>query len=223
MSAMPAPSPEAPVLAGPSPSPAPDRGLARLGKFVLRDSAIVAAAVAAWWLAGAKSAGQGPAADVAGVVCGLLGGAVAFVLHEWGHLLAGLLAGGNFPVAKDVKSAFLFDIDPDNSIRQFTVMSLGGFAVTALGILFVYTQLPDDYLATRVVRGVVMFLASLTVFLEFPLLAFTIWSGEIPEVASVSHAPAGGAAPSAGTGTTTATGTTTSWPDGGERSGDARG
>lgn len=157
-----------------------------LVRFVLRDSAIVLAAVAAWWTAAPLSAGEGPAADVSGTVCGLLGGAVAFVLHEWGHLLAGLVAGGTFPMAKTLKTPFLFDIDPANSVRQFTIMSLGGFAVTVLGILFVYTQLPGEYLATRVVRGVVMFLASLTLFLEVPLLLFTIWSGEIPEVASVS-------------------------------------
>jgi len=170
--------------------PAGPGGLSGLGKFVVRDSAIVLAAVAAWWTLASASAGQGPAADLAGVVCGVLGGAVAFVLHEWGHLLAGLLAGGTFPVAANLKAPFLFDIDIDNSVRQFTIMSLGGFAVTVLGILFVYTQLPGDLLATRVVRGLVMFLASLTLFLEVPLLLFTIWSGEIPEVASVASTPA---------------------------------
>lgn len=166
--------------------------LAALGKFVLRDGVIVLAAVAAWGFFASASAGQGPAADVSGVICGMLGGAVAFVLHEWGHLLAGLAAGGTFPVAKDLKTPFLFDIDPDNSVRQFTIMSIGGFVVTMLGILFVYTQLPGDLLATRVVRGVVLFLASLTLFLEVPLLLFTIWSGDIPEVASVATAPSGG-------------------------------
>lgn len=160
-----------------------------IGKFVLRDSGIVALAVAAWWALAGVSAGDGPAADAAGVVCGGLGGAVAFVLHEWGHLVAGLAAGGTFPVASDLKSPFLFDIDPDNGIRQFTIMSLGGFAVTAVGIVVVYTLLPDALLATRVARGVVVFLALLTLVLEVPLLLFTIWSGEIPEVASVASTP----------------------------------
>lgn len=157
-----------------------------LGKFVVRDSAVVLVAVAAWWGLAASSAGEGPLADLAGLVCGALGGAVAFVLHEWGHLLAGLAAGGTFPVSSNLKSPFLFDIDPDNSVRQFTILSLGGFAVTVLGIVLVYTLLPGDLLATRVVRGIVMLLASLTLFLEVPLLLFTIWTGEIPEVASVA-------------------------------------
>lgn len=155
-------------------------------KFVLRDSGIVAAAVLAWWTLAGYSAGSGPVADATGIVCGGLGGAVAFVLHEWGHLLAGLLAGGTFPVAKSLQSPFLFEIDADNEVRPFTIMSLGGFAVTVAGILFVYTQLPGELLATRVVRGIVVFLASLTLFLEVPLLLFTIWTGEIPEVASVA-------------------------------------
>ena len=161
-------------------------------KFVLRDAGIVLLAVAAWWALAAYSAGDGPWADLTGLACGALGGAVAFVLHEWGHLLAGLAAGGTFPVSDDVRSPFLFVIDPDNSVRQFTIMSLGGFAVTVLGILFVYSQLPVELLATRVVRGIVMFLASLTLLLEVPLLLFTIWSGEIPEAASVAAAPADG-------------------------------
>jgi hypothetical protein len=155
-------------------------------KFALRDSGIVALAVAAWWLLAGYSAGDGPVADATGIVCGGLAGAVAFVVHEWGHLLAGLAAGGTFPAAASLKSPFLFEIDPDNGVREFTIMSLGGFAMTVLGIILVYTQLPGELLATRVVRGIVMFLASLTLFLEVPLLLFTIWLGEIPEVASVA-------------------------------------
>jgi hypothetical protein len=158
-------------------------------KFVLRDTALVAAAVAAWWGMADASRGTGPVADLVGVVCGGLAGAVAFVLHEWGHYLAGLAAGGRLPVATSLKSPFLFDIDAGNGVRPFTILSLGGFAVTVGGIVFVYSLLPDELLATRVVRGIVLFLASLTLLLEVPLLLYTIWSGRIPEAASVAAAP----------------------------------
>ncbi len=157
-----------------------------IGKMAARDSAVVVVATLVWWLAAGRSAAAGPVADTLGVVAGGLVGAVAFVLHEWGHLLAGLAAGGRFPVTSDLRSPFLFNIDPSNGVREFTIMSLGGFAVTAGMIAFVYVALPDAYLATRVARGIVMFLATLTAVLEVPLLLFTIATGKIPEVASVA-------------------------------------
>lgn len=155
-------------------------------KVAARDAAVVAAATLVWWIAAERSAATGPVADTLGVVAGVLVGAVGFVLHEWGHLLAGLAAGGRFPVTGDLRSPFLFGVDPSNGVREFTIMSLGGFAVTAGMIGFVYVVLPDAYLATRVARGIVMFLATLTVVLEVPLLLFTIAAGSIPQVASVA-------------------------------------
>lgn len=157
-------------------------------KLAARDAALVVAATLVWQVAAERSAAPGPAADMLGVVAGGLVGAVGFVLHEWGHLLAGLAAGGRFPVTSDLRSPFLFGIDPSNFLREFTLMSLGGFAVTAATIAFVYLVLPDGYLATRVARGIVVFLATLTVVLEVPLLLFAIATGKIPEAASVAGA-----------------------------------
>jgi hypothetical protein len=157
-------------------------------QLALRDSTILAVALGAWWLVAERSAGAGPTADAVGVVCGVLMGAIVFLLHEWGHLLAGLAAGGTFPVSRNLASPFLFEVDPRNSVRQFTVMSLGGFAVTAVMIWCFYTLLPDGWMATRVARGVAVTLATLTVVIEVPLLLFTIWSGSIPAAASVVQA-----------------------------------
>jgi hypothetical protein len=52
-------------------------------------------------------------------------------------------------------------------------MSFGGFVVTGVALVVAYQWMPGDWLATRVARGAVVFLASLTVFLEFPLV---VWS-----------------------------------------------
>ena len=91
----------------------------------------------AWTLLAGRSAGEGPLADLSGVVAGLLVGAAAYVLHEWGHLLAGLAVGGTFGMNANSKSPFAFRFDPDaNTLSQFVVMSLGGFAVTAAAIAF---------------------------------------------------------------------------------------
>lgn len=157
-------------------------------KLALRDAAIITVALAAWWLVAPLSASAGPLADAVGVVCGVLLGSVVFLLHEWGHLLAGLAAGGSFPVSGNLASPSLFAVDAGNSIRQFTIMSLGGFAVTAVMIAAFYTLLPDAWMATRVARGVAVSLATLTVVIEVPLLLFTVWSGSIPEAATVQTA-----------------------------------
>ena len=70
-----------------------------------------------------------------------------------------------------LRSASLFSFDSRaNSRRQFLIMSFSGFAVTGLAVALVYTVLPEGELATRVARGVVLFLTALTVVLEFPLV-----------------------------------------------------
>lgn len=157
-----------------------------LQRFALRDGGIVVAAALAWWALAGVSAGSGPLGDLSGVVAGLLIGASALVLHEWGHLLAGLAAGAAVRVNENLRSTFLFSFDAErSSLRQFLVMSVGGFLVTGGFLWVAYGALPDGLLATRVARGAVMFLASLTVLLEFPLVAIALYRGRAPVEAGV--------------------------------------
>jgi hypothetical protein len=157
-----------------------------VARFARRDAGIVALACLAWVLLARRSAGDGPSADLFGVVAGLLVGAAAYVLHEWGHLLAGLAAGGAFGMNANLRSPFAFRFDPDaNSLRQFVVMSLGGFAVTAAAIALAWGLLPDGLLATRVARGAIAFLATLTFGLELPLLLLGLARGRVPREAAV--------------------------------------
>ena len=58
-------------------------------------------------------------------------------------------------------------------------MSLSGFAVTAVALFVVYGLLPEPLLATRVARGLILFGASLTLFLEVPLLTISLVRGSI--------------------------------------------
>lgn len=161
-------------------------------RFAIRDSVIVAAAVAAWQLLAFRSAGSGAGADLAGLVAGLLVGAAGFVLHEWGHLVAGVLSGGTVRINANLRSGFLFSFDAEqNTLKQFVVMSLGGFAVTAVLVWLVYAVLPDGLLASRVARGAAVFLALLTLVLEVPLLAYALVRGGVPSQAAVKvQAPA---------------------------------
>jgi len=155
-------------------------------KFALRDAAIVGAAAIAWLTVAEFSAGSGPLGDLSGVVTGLLIGASGFVLHEWGHLLAAFAAGASARPNTHLKTSLLFSFDADHaSLAQFLVMSVGGFAVTGFFLWLVYGFLPDGLLATRVARGVVLFQASLTVLLEFPLVAIGAFRGRAPAEAGV--------------------------------------
>lgn len=166
-------------------------------KFALRDSLVVAVAAAFWWTASGLSAGPGPLADLTGLLAGLLAGAAAYVSHEWGHLLAALATGGVVQLNANLRSPFMFRFDPErNTVSQFVIMSLGGFAVTAVVVFVAYGVLPGELLATRVARGVTVVLAFLTFALELPLLLYGVARGRVPvEVAVKVEAPAAASLP----------------------------
>ena len=155
-------------------------------KFAARDATIIALAVFVWWLIAARSGGSGTIADLCGFVAGVMLGVTAFLLHEWGHVLAGLAAGSAMAINENLRSPSMFSFDAGrNSLKQFVIMSLGGFAVTAVLLFSYYTYLPDTLLASRVARGAVGFLALLAIVLELPLFLFAIFSGNVPAVAAV--------------------------------------
>lgn len=159
-------------------------------KFALRDAIIVGLAGAAWWSIAGMSAQSGPIGDLTGVVTGALIGASAFALHEWGHLLAAFAAGADAQPNSHLKTTLLFSYDAEHSsLGQFLIMSAGGFAVTGFFLWLTYGVLPDGLLATRVARGIVAFQASLTVLLEFPLVAIALFKGRAPAEAGVKLAP----------------------------------
>jgi hypothetical protein len=66
-------------------------------------------------------------------------------------------------------------------------MSFSGFLVTGLTLWAVYTQLPSEWLATRVARGAVLFLAALTVFIELPLVLYSLLFNQVPPVETVDN------------------------------------
>lgn len=155
-------------------------------KFALRDALIVGTAAVVWWAAAHLSAGSGPLGDLTGVVAGALVGASGFVLHEWGHLLAAFAAGADARPNSHLKTTLMFSYDAEHSsLGQFLVMSIGGFAVTGFFLWLTQALLPDHLLATRVARGIVLFQVSLTVLLEFPLVAIALFRGRAPAEAGV--------------------------------------
>ncbi len=155
-------------------------------KLLVRDIALTAAVVAGWWLTWPIAAASGAFADLAGVVLGAGAGAISFLGHEWGHLAGAIVTGSTVRPAPRLTAALLFSFDSKrNSQLQFAVMSLSGFAVTGTALYVAYGLLPDGDFAVRVFRGIVVFSAGLTLFLEVPLLTLSLLRGSILEQAEV--------------------------------------
>jgi len=152
-------------------------------KLFARDLAIVAAAALVYRLAAGFSRGAGPLADVTGVLAGAGLGVCPLLLHEWGHFLGARATGSVIKPAASLTALFSFSFDSQrNSLRHFLAMTFGGWLGTALAVLVAYACLPDELLATRVARGLVLVSVLLVAVTEIPLLARALVSGQLPPV-----------------------------------------
>jgi len=157
-----------------------------LGRFILRDAVIVGIALGLWWLLAPRSLGAGFVADFSGWVAGLMLGVCAYLAHEWSHYLGAVAMRSKVATGTNLGSGFLFSFDAEeNSLAQFVVMSLAGFVATALVVFAFYSFLPDEYLATRIARGSVLFLAFLGITLEVPLLSYGLFTRGVPKQVAV--------------------------------------
>ena len=152
-------------------------------KFAVRDLLLISATALAWWALSNSTGGAGLLSDLLGLVLGLAFGFSVFLLHEWGHWLGAVLGGSRIHAPDRLSSFYLFSYDSArNSRKQFLAMSLAGFVVTALAIIVAYGPLAEPLQSARVARGAIAFLASLTVFIEIPLLVFSFFSSKLPPV-----------------------------------------
>jgi hypothetical protein len=160
-------------------------------KLFARDLAIVATIVALWRLGARFSVGDGPIADLSGLLLGAALGACALPLHEWGHFLGGLASRSAMRPTESLRRVFSFSFaSRANSRRQFLAMSCGGWAGTATAVWVAYGLLPSDLPATRVARGMTLLSVLLVVATEVPLLVRAFWTGRIPPVETVGSHPA---------------------------------
>lgn len=155
-------------------------------RFLMRDVVILILSALLWWWLAAYSAGAGALADFSGWIVGLMLGVCAYLAHEWSHYLGALATGSKLEIGTSLRSGFLFSFDAEqNSLSQFVVMSLAGFAATALALVFFYQGLPDAYLASRIARGSGLFLALLGLTLEVPLLLYGLVTRSVPKQVSI--------------------------------------
>ena len=149
--------------------------MAAFKQFALRDGALILLTLMGWTVLLPFAEGVGLLAEALAVLLGVLGGLCAWVLHEWGHVLAAKLVRSNLRAPTKLFSVYLFGFDNKQHTRgQFVVMALGGFIATGLVFAFVMLALPQDLLATKVFRGLVLLEIAVTAALEVPGLILGI-------------------------------------------------
>ena len=124
------------------------------------------------------------AGDFTGLLLGAFACLCAHLVHEWGHLLGGLATGSDMePGKKGWRSLSLFIFNStSNSKSQFMVMSAAGFAATGLVVWFAFTQVPVEYLASRMLRGFAVLQVVLAVVLEIPLVIWALVGKKLPPI-----------------------------------------
>jgi hypothetical protein len=159
-----------------------DKQWNRFFAFLLRDGLIILLAVALWLY----TLGLGKPHDLwsvaVHVATGLLTVFVAYLLHEWGHLLGAWVAGGAFVLPATVtETMFLFRFDNvRNSRAQFISMSLGGFASSILVVAFLVSALPWNLLASWIALGLVAAGVLATFIIEVPMFLGVVRGGPMP-------------------------------------------
>lgn len=148
--------------------------------FVIRDLTILMATIGFWWLSLSAEPGT-TLASVLSISAGVGAAICAYNLHEWGHLIGARLTHSVYVPAKRLISPFLFSYDAEHNTRkQFLIMSLAGFAATAVFLAAFLLWMPQDQQAGRIALRAAVFLAGLTVVIEFPIFFRTLFGTRVP-------------------------------------------
>ncbi len=151
--------------------------------FALRDLALALVAVALVVVdARLRAAGTtGTAAAVVGVAAGLFAALAGFLVHEWGHLLGAVAAGGTAHAPNRLSSAFLFYFDVCRSDRRaFLWMSYGGYLASAVAVPAVVVALPWESLSGKVATVSAALGMAVTLALEIPTTVRVARGGALP-------------------------------------------
>jgi hypothetical protein len=160
--------------------------------FAIRDLTILTATIVLWWMSVAGN--WGTELTTAFSMAAGVGAAVsAYNLHEWGHLLGAHWTQSVYVPAKRWYSPFLFSYDAERNTRgQFLVMSLAGFAATALFVLGFLLWMPRDQVAGRIALRGALILAGLTAVIELPIFFRALFGSSVPRTGMFKGPTVGG-------------------------------
>ena len=148
-----------------------------LGGVLLRDAATIVAALALWGGADAWAGATGLGlAMVTAVGASMVAGwSIASLLHEWGHYTGAKVAGAVAPrVQVSGMSFFRYNFDlENNSLGQFTAMSLGGNLAHWATFAAAFVLLPMSTPAQATFVGTAFAFAVFASVIEFPIIART--------------------------------------------------
>ncbi len=161
-------------------------------RFVIRDLSILLATVALWGLSASANV-EPRLASLLSIGAGLGAAVCAYNLHEWGHLIGAHLTGSVYVPARRLISPFLFSYDAERNTRQqFLVMSLAGFAATALFVAGFLLWMPQDVQAGRIALRGALVLAGLTVIIELPIFFRALLGSKVPRTGMFEGPTVGG-------------------------------
>ena len=142
-------------------------------RFLLRDGLLLVITLVSWTVLLTLETGETWASDTIAVLLGALAGACAWQAHEWGHLVFAKLSGARLHAPENLFSVYLFGFRNDENTKlQFLLMAIGGFIATSIVFLLLIPLLPQDALAVRIFRSLVIIEIIVTTLLEVPGL---IW------------------------------------------------
>ena len=160
--------------------------------FVIRDSAILLGTIGLWWLSLSAEGGT-TLESVLSISAGVGAAICAYNLHEWGHLIGAHLTDSVYVPAKRLMSPFLFSYDAErNTRRQFLIMSVAGFAATAVFVAAFLAWMPQDQQAGRIALRGALFLAGLTVVIELPIFFRALFGTAVPRTGMFKGPTVGG-------------------------------
>jgi hypothetical protein len=150
-------------------------------RFLCRDLFLLGVTIALVAADAQLRDGGGPVASTIGVLAGVMASVAAFLVHEWGHLLATLGSGGVAHAPPSVFAVFLFYFDVEKSTRrQFLAMSYGGYAATALAVVPLAMWIDLGHISGM--TGLVLSVLGIgaTLVLEIPTTVRVARGGKLP-------------------------------------------
>jgi hypothetical protein len=147
----------------------------------IRDAALFGVTLLAWQMDASVRSVGGLVPLLTASLAGLLTATCGYLFHEWGHLAAALASGSEVRPARSAREIFLFSFDVGrNEPRQFLAMSCGGFAASAIAVVFLWAVLPLSALAGKIALALVVLGVVATAVLELPPFFRVLRGGPLP-------------------------------------------